>query len=217
MANLLSNRTDRPVNALSKARYLSLSIIAFGSLADPGKAAVLIEITESGSDLLFTTSGSLDTTGLGVPATASNDYAIWVGEIGVYAAISQGSQDSYGPEAFVGLTGQSTFSSAVMSDGPDVLLESGAADFAFRTGGNLWIPENYVSGTPVFQEMRWVGQSFAGLGINEGEFAELSWTAGADGGGGDSIRMQASPIPEPSSALLFGLAAFGFAARRRRR
>ena len=186
-------------------------------LASSAQGAVVIEITESGSDLLITTSGSLDTSGLSGDDPTFVDPVIFVNDniAGVLLwSFGVGDQTYYsGPgDGFDTSSFSNTFSSGF---GPGAAtLVSGGADFGFSTSlADLWTPAGYVSGSTVSQVLRVTGESFASLGINDGEFAEFSWTSA---GGGDSIRMQAGAVPEPSSSLLVGLGGLALILRRRR-
>jgi hypothetical protein len=94
-------------------------------------------------------------------------------------------------------------------------LVSGGADFGFRAAGgdvgSVYLPENYVSNTPVAQMLRISGESFASLGVSEGDLSSVTWDTST---GRDGINFVI--VPESSSALLLLLGAFGVAVRRRR-
>ena len=187
--------------------------IVFCSLA---KADIVIEISESGNDLLLTTSGSLNTIGLMNGFQNSNRFITLTSDRGF--AFGVGAQESFSedfvsPSGFTGVT----VSSSGFTDGffiTDPILESGGADFAF-TETILWIPSGYVGGTPVSQVLRVENVSFASAGFSPGGFLEMTWT-GSVPGAGDTIRFAVS-VPEPSSfAFFFSIASIGFGQRRRR-
>lgn len=191
--------------------------------ASSAQASILIEITESGSDVLFTTTGSLNTTGLVDPSGTRNASAVSYNASGIgfetwIAFGSSGGRFDPGQhfysgdeDGLVGYTSDVSWTGSSTS-GLRVDLVSGLANFGFRTGDehDIWIPYNYVSGTSVTQVLRRSNASFASLGLNAGDYAEVSWT-GQVAGAGDSIRMQVtgsnSAVPEPATWLLW--AAFG--------
>jgi len=192
------------------------------------EASIMIEISESGSDVVFTTSGSLDTSGLtghldanGVKSvfynSGSGTFRTWV------AFGGSNSQDFYegAGDGLVDYSSNVSWTGASIG-GLGVSLDSGPADFGFRTGSleSIWIPDQYVSGTSVTQVLRRSNASFSSLGLNAGDFAEVSWTTGL--GSRESIRMQVgdglSAVPEPGSLAVWGLAVgLGLVIVRRRR
>lgn len=199
------------------------------SVVSSAHAGIIISIEESGSDVLFTTSGSLNTTGLTGHSDTTNirsvSYNNGPSSFRTWIAFGGGSQDFFSGDG----NGLSGYTSDVSwtggsAGGLGVDLLSGLANFGFRTGAyhDIWIPHNYVSGTTVTQVLRRSNASLASLGLNAGDYAEVSWT-GAGEGSGDSIRMQvvgASAVPEPSSLALIGMSVMtmtGYGWRRKRR
>lgn len=204
-------------------------LLLFVSL--PARAGILIEIAESGSDLLITTSGSLNTIGL-TGHTDTVNLKSWGFGSGAadhpeWFAFGSSAQDYYSGDAdgLVGYSSNVSWTGTTGSiSGLSILLDSGLANFGFRTGSrnDIWIPDGYVSGTIVSQVLRRQNASFASLGLNVGDFAEVSWTGSVEGSG-DTMRMQVGAIstnvPEPTSLSVFGLGGLGLvvgSVRRRR-
>ena len=184
------------------------------SLGEDARAAYVINVTQSGGNLVFSGSGSIDTTDLadvesvyygGPYIDADTDHALFgsVGTGGIYA------------DYFQGISGPSRFGSSFFTIMPD----SGTGD-AFGLYGSdiVAVPTGYVSGSMLgFSDIA-VGQTISGDGLTLGTYV-WTWGSGADA---DSltINIGVSSVPEPASLVMVGtgsLAIFGHARRRRRR
>ncbi len=143
-----------------------------------GHASIMIHITESGSDLVVTTSGSVDTTDLGPPGgTIPNSPRFDINPLSnlVFAAFGVGTQDFWEQPA----VGSFTFTDNGLLDDSyrteNLVLTSGGGDVAFRGASTLWLPQGYVSGTPINQVLTISGESFASIGVEDGDTATFSW------------------------------------------
>ncbi len=158
------------------------------SAVSVGHASVMIHITESGSDLVVTTSGSADTTGWGAPGgTTANLPRLRInwGSGGEFIAFGVGTQDWWVSPG----GGSFTFTDNGLLDDdfdtPSVNLTSGGGDVGFLNAAIVWLPAGYVSGTPINQVLTITGQSFASIGVEDGDTATVSW----GGSNPDSITM----------------------------
>lgn len=156
-----------------------------------GQASVMIHITESGDDLVITTSGSIDTTSLGPPGGTTNTAAtLAINAFGVshdHVAFGGNQQDWW----MNPVGGAFTFTDGGLADDSynttAVVLTSGGGDVGFRPAGQgtIWLPLNYVSGTPINQVLTLAGESFASIGVEDGDTATFAW----GGTNPDSITM----------------------------
>jgi uncharacterized repeat protein (TIGR01451 family) len=149
--------------------------VATVSFVNTGSAAVLIQLTESGGNILVTTSGSLDTSGLGAPDGSTSNtvrFRLNSGTSQEFIAFGVGAQDYwFNPPSFSftdnGLADDTASTSAT--------LTSGGGDIGFRPTGLIWLPQGYVSGTAINQVITISGVSFASLGLESGDSATYSW------------------------------------------
>lgn len=160
----------------------------------PAYGGVIVTATEIGGDVVFTGSGTLDTTALvfDLSGTTSGFVRADVGMVlgsGDFDAYLFTTPSSFGGPGSFG-TGVDDFTAT--SETGDVF----GLDFTFL---NLGVPAGYVSGSPLSGSATFAGESFASLGITPGNY-EWTWSTVT---GTDSFTLQA--IPEPST---FALAVF---------
>ena len=184
---------------------LAAALISFGSLVGGVNAAIVISITDDGTNLTMTATGTYDFSLL-----TSTSGSILGANAAVAPTISSG---GYGWEAngvrytllpFSGiLTGTvNAYPATLVTTTNPFWIDVRNSQISFRTGT---LAVGSVNESAIFN-----GVTLASLGMVPGESISATWN------GGDSITIQTFPVPEPSSALLFGFAAIGFAARRRR-
>ena len=170
------------------------------------RAAVTIDIIEVGPDLLATTSGSLDLTGLtfdfpvgNTPGIASFDAFVATGGPGTNVE-------------YEGFTGPSTWGSGNFAPA------SSSSGTYFSVDGSLLaldVPTGYVSGSPISSTATWLGQSFASLGLIPGTYvyATPNDTITVNVG----LRVAAVPEPATWAMMLVGFFGMALAIRRGRR
>lgn len=199
------NQQQNMKHRLKSMSALAATLITFGSLAGGASAAIVVNITDNGVNLTMTATGTYDFSSL-TPNSGSGLGA----NAGVGPAIDSG---GYGWEAsgvgyilspFSGtLTGLSNaFPASFVSTTNPFWINVATSSISFGAGT---LAVGSVNESATFN-----GATLASLGMISGQSISATWT------GGDSITIQTSAVPEPSSALLFGFAALGFAARRRR-
>jgi hypothetical protein len=193
---------------MRRATLFGVIQIALGlSLSGVSHASYVVNLTESGGNVVATGSGTINTAGLNyagpgywTPMISGAQDFIVLG--------AGGSIDDYNNI----LTGPSSFGS-----GTNFGADDGGGDLVgYFTGGSLFVPLNYVSGTSLDSNATWTGQTFASLGLTPGSYV---WTWGS-GANADSFTLNigAQTVPEPASLFLLGmgsLAIFGYARQRR--
>lgn len=180
-------------------------ITLFGvAIIGNAQAAISIILTEVGSDVVATYSGTVNITDLGFPGSGSISSYIDSGD----ASIAMGSSASAAPYTVAFTSKPANFgtslgfasASSFSGDGFDI-----SSSFNY-----LAVPAGYVSNTFLSGSATWAGQTFASLALTPGSY---TWTWGS-GPNADSATLQ---IPEPSSAVFAGIASGAFLLRRRRK
>lgn len=188
-------------------RMLLAGAAALGAAAGTAgraEAAFTFTFEEQGADVVAIGSGSLDLASLSfvddvvLPdsgVSAEKAIAGVAGDVSVYAGIA-------GPASF-GAGGHFVASMG----GGDAVAVNGSDGF-------LGVPLDYVSGSALSSSVEFAGQTFASIGLTPGTY---TWTWGS-GINADSFRVEIGPaVPEPASALSFGVGLIGLAAMRRHR
>jgi hypothetical protein len=166
----------------------------------PASAGVIINVNQVGPDVVATGSGSIDLTGL----TYSFSAADAAGVSGMVGGVAMGPAVFTPDDIYVGVTGPTSY-------GPGGLAHatSGFGD-VFGVNGTfavVGVPLGYVSGTPLSASDTYAGQSLGSLGLTPGTYT-YTYTFGV-GDHADSIvvNIAASPVPEPSTLVMFGFGA----------
>jgi len=176
------------------------------------QASIVVTATETGEDVVFTGSGTLDlsalswtgngfSTGSNIQANPS-EFALGTTETRE-VQFYEGS--SIARPASLGVLSSLAFADSGSGDrfGP-------AAGFFAPHDPFLIVPVDYISGGSLSGSMTFSGATLASLGINPGTYV-WSWGAGSNA---DSFTLQA--VPEPSTTLFAGLAVAVFGMRRTR-
>lgn len=156
-------------------------------LALPAQAVFTINVTQSGSDVVMSGSGSLNTTGLTPLSTGGSCVVLGLiaPSIGQVCIGSTGTYDYYaltGPGSFG--TGGITLGSS--ASGPELLISS----------AEIGIPSGYTSGAPITNSVTFTGQTLSSLGVTPG--SSYTWTLPAPSN--DTVVLnvtapQANPVP----------------------
>ncbi len=188
---------------LAAALALFLSAAAW----TPSYSAVTITAVETGSDVVFTYSGSIDLTNLGSPSPFNNLNSAIVPSAGQFQSI--GSTNSPNGNYYTAtFTGDAAFGS-----GFGVSADSSTGDkFGFLKGSNLIaLDASYNSNDALNGTITYTGKTFSSLGVTAGTYV---YTMTEDNS--NTITMNIGSVPEPSRALLAGLGLCGLLLRRRR-
>jgi hypothetical protein len=173
-------------------------ILALGAsvaLALSAQAAIVINITEVGSDVYLQGSGSVNTTSLTKHATVSvfnrlNPSSGAAGA-GAYESVSA---DWYKDVA----------TPAPASFGPGGMVDpsSGTGDRFLLVGqsGSIFVPAGYQSGAPLSGTATWANQTLSSLGLIPGTYV---WNFGT-GANADTWTVNITAVPEPHQ---YGMAA----------
>ncbi len=180
----------------------------------PARATVIVTVSETGGDVVFSGSGTLDLTAWDFQVTfvlgssVTPDGAFLVGPAGPSPIPAVDIYET--PLNFSGplsIGPGSTFSSST----------SGSGDTfgpRFEVPPGLVVPFGYLSGNALSGSSTYAGETFASLGIAPGTYV---WSWGS-GGSADSLTLNiVATVPEPSAFVLTGLGAGALLFRRRRR
>lgn len=170
------------------------------------QADIIVTVTESGSDVLWSGSGSFDTTVF--PSNNSGPPSGFF-NLPTLFNLGTGTSRSYidtwaGPTSLPG------------SSSPGILPGTGDA-FGWNPGATnlqLFLPTGYTSGDSLAGTTTIAGESFASLGLTVGDTV---WTHGSGQTLTLSVTGGAAAVPEPSSLALLGLGGIGFVCYRRKR
>lgn len=181
------------VKRIAGGAALGLAMLT-GLSTRPAQAAYMMTLTEVGSDVVATGSGSLDLTGLSqresvfAPFINPQRADLYVGMAQeVPAPVYEGT--IIGPGNF----GPGGFNNSA----------SGSGDVAGIADGlsGVVVPEGYVSGAALSGNATWNNSSFTSLGVTPGTYV-WSWGSSASD---DTLTLQIGPaaiVPEPSSLTL---------------
>jgi hypothetical protein len=190
---MLNNRSRTLVVAV-----LGLSLtLALGSSA---RAGYIVNVIESGGNVVATGSGTIDTAGLQFVIANGNVYAMFIPTAG--DVILGPTFNNLFVDYYSGITGPSSFGTGARHD-----ADSGSGALIGIFSGDISVPDKYVSGTFLSSSDIWTGQTFATLGLTPGTYV-WNWGSGADA---DSFTMNigGSSVPEPASIMMVGLGTLG--------
>ena len=186
-------------------------LVLVGGLCVPAaKAAAIIDFVQSGSNVVATGSGSLNTSALtnfGLVTNGTGSVNATYPEAMLGAPVVNG--DSI--QTYISIAGPSTFGT-----GGYFMASSGSGSvFGLYAGGQLAVPGGYVSGNTLSSSDTWTGTTLAGLGLTPGSYV-YSW--GTPGTTYDTLTINVgSATPEPGSLSLMILGGAGLLVRRKLR
>lgn len=172
--------------------------------APAAHAGYVVTFTESGSDVVATGSGTIDTTDLTALGNTANNSMVFpdssYGSLEFTGYVAAGNQ-SDNVTLFVAASGPEVFGT-----GDETAASSGTGDLVGIDAQNatsaLYLPIGYVSGAALSSSSTWDNASFASLGLTPGTYV-YTWGAGADA---DSYTVQiGQAIPEPMAGLVFAV------------
>jgi hypothetical protein len=187
------------MRTMQAAGAAALGLLMLGGRGD---AAVVIDIFQSGDNVIATDSGSVDLTDLTYDYSGSATGVVFPG-IGAII-VGEGSGDEY-----AGGTGPASFGT-----GGEAFASSNSGGIIGVEAGSLAVPLGYVSGTLLSGSSTYDGQTFATLGLTPGTYV-YTWGSGPDA---DHATINIESVPEPSTwaMMLLGFAGLGFVGYRQR-
>jgi hypothetical protein len=177
--------------------------LGLAMLGGPADAAVIIDISQVGGNVVTTDSGSVDLTDLTYDYSGSATGVVFPG-IGAII-VGEGSGDEY-----AGGTGPASFGT-----GGEAFASSNSGGIIGVAAGSLAVPLGYVSGTLLSGSSTYDGQTFASLGLTPGTYV-YTWGSGPDA---DHATINIESVPESSTwaLMLIGFAGLGFVGYQRRK
>lgn len=180
----------------------------------PALAELIITATQSGTDVVFSGSGTLNVSDLTPIGTANllagidfgAEVLLGADPSGFPAVSGYGAANELTPP---GLFGADLFTSASLGAGPRIGVVVTA--FPLQTAPAIVVPAGYVSGDPLSSTSTFSGKTFSSLGINPGTY---TWSWGS-GGNADSLTLRI--VPETRTVTLLVLALTALCAGRSRR
>jgi hypothetical protein len=180
------------------------------TLVGPSRAGFIVNLTETGGNVVATGSGTINTA----------DLAFDFSGTGTSALYPNNGEAIFGPDSYVNVDAYiaNLVGPASFGDGFVSRASSGTGDIVgIDIPYYIDLPSNYLSGSMLSSSDTWSGQTFASLGLTPGTY---TWTWGT-GANADFFTMNigVSSVPEPSSLLLasggLGIVALAVLARRR--
>lgn len=183
-----------------KTKQLIISLITMG-VTLVSQAGIILTVSEVGSDVILTGSGSANTADLtNINGTSGGGY--------IYSdyAIIRTATPASGFDYYSGISGPTTLGSV-----SGVAPSSSTGDMigVYGRNGYIYLPDNYVSGTALSGSSTFANKTIASLGLTEGTY-EWTWGSGPTA---DSLTLNV--IPEPSVLALVGVFGGGIFAIRR--
>jgi hypothetical protein len=181
-------------------------------LSASARAGYVVDLTETGGNVVATGSGAIDLTGL-ESNVLTGGMAFLNPSLGAIRTGPPPFTPIEGYDAVNGFTGPANFGS-----GGAIVASSGSGDpvsffFGFSASDNeLDVPQGYVSNSALSDTSTYNGQTFSSLGATPGVY---KWTWGT--GANQNFTLVIGEVPEPSTwaMMLVGFAGLGFAGYRK--
>ena len=183
-------------------------------LSASARAGYVVDLTETGGNVVATGSGAIDLAGL-ESNVLTGGMAFLNPSLGAIRTGPPPFTPIEGYDAVNGFTGPANFGS-----GGAIVASSGSGDpvsffFGFSASDNeLDVPQGYVSNSALSDTSTYNGQTFSSLGATPGVY---KWTWGT--GANQNFTLVIGEVPEPSTwaMMLLGFAGLGLAGWRHRR
>jgi hypothetical protein len=172
---------------------IPVTMIGFGLSAPPARAGYIVDLTQVGSNVVATGSGTIDLTDLSHFGTGTNGALISPGD----GVIITGPQSPATLSLYTGFTGPANFGSSNLT-----FANSGSGDAVGinHADNNLEVFEGYLSGASLSDTSTYANQTFGTLGA-------YVWTWGT-GAHADSFTLQIGPAAVPAPLIGRGLPIF---------
>lgn len=193
----------RNIRLARVAAIASMIVGGAGALVPCAQAAVIINVSQVGPDVVATGGGSIDLAGLTFDVNQGSAASIIPSQPEVLVGTSPSLDD------YSGASSPGAFSSGGLT-----FANAATGDFIGASGGVIGVPGGYTSGGLLSDTATWNNATFASLGITPGIYV---WTWGSPlNGSADSLTLDIG-VPEPATLALMGAGLAGIAAARRRR
>lgn len=202
-----TNPHDQVQRLSSPKRKLPLLLLALAAAllaAGSAQATIIINVTQVGSDVVFSLSGSFNTasaidSGIVTPAPGPGQIDP---NFSIFKFSTSGAKDSVIHWVLPNVSGPSAFGSGVFDQADSGASNSNLEFVPFIKGQTtLNLYTSYVSGTSLSDTMTFSGQSFASLGVTPGTYT-WSW---AIEGQTDSLILEFGVPDTGSTLMLMGL------------
>ena len=193
------------MNQLFVSSVAMLMLFVWSNTAHSG---IMMSAQQVGNDVIISGSGTVNLADL----TFDRNFATFSLVHSTAAAVKIGADndlDVYG--SVMGPTSFGTLDSIIAADS-----QSGDGMYIFGGGAFLLVPEGYVSGDPLSGSSTWNDATLASLGLTEGVY-EWTWGSGDNADSWTFTIGDGNVVPEPTSAIVWGmLAGIGMLTVRRR-
>ena len=165
-------------------------------------SAIAIVALETGGNVVFSYSGTIDTTGASISGNQTlGAFSGIIPNLGIVG----NSGTPYDAYSITG--GGGTFGTGGVTV---ATIHSTGDSFQIRDNDSrVRLPDNYSSGTTISGSITFTGTNFTTLGVDSS--SNITWNLP-----NDSISLQFTAVPEPSSTLLLGLATLTLLGHRRK-
>lgn len=164
-------------------------VLAFGSWM-PARASVIININQSGNNVVAVANGSLNLAGLSFIANGSIQSIINAFNGSLYLG---GTAVISNADVYTGASNITSFGSAL-----GVIPNSVSGSPIGLSSGSIRVPTGYVSGTQISSTAQWNNRTLVSMGLTPGQYVS-TWS-------NDSVTVNiVDAVPEPSSMALVAL------------
>jgi hypothetical protein len=187
--------------------HFSVAALSMLWQARPAEASFIVNVVQSGSNVVGTGLGSINLAGLTFAFSGSAGVGEVIPSVDLFAiGAAAATEDFY--------TGTAAISPSHLGPGGAVTGSSGAGPLVgISSSAGFEIPHGYVSGTSISDSVTWNSTTIAGLGLTPGTYV-YSWGSGPSA---DTLTLNVGATPEPGSMALLALGGLGLALRRWRK
>jgi hypothetical protein len=190
---------------------MSVAAASQGFSATANASTFTVTVSQVGSNVVATGSGSFDLDGLAAGASSTFSPLIDSSNGNILTGASNSDFQQY-----VGGSDILSFGT-----GGTVFADSGSGDYVGTDGVNsdgevFLLPSGYVSGASLSSTATWNNTTFSGLGLIDGTYTS-TWDHGQNSFVLQIGPLATSPVPEPSSLIFLTTGILGAAGALRRR
>ncbi|MBV9008587.1 MAG: VPDSG-CTERM sorting domain-containing protein [Verrucomicrobia bacterium] len=188
-------KTNRPTST-TPIRLLGLCVAAAGllMLGSTARADYIVTLQQVGPNVVATGSGAIDLT----PLTFVGSETAKALLVPIDGVINTGPATDQPIDAYSGLLGPAAFGTGnggVANIGSGDIV--GVHNFLFKLF--LFVPQGYVSGTPLSDSSTYDNATFASLGVTPGTY---EWTWGTGANQNFTLQIGTSRVPDSGSTLV---------------